>query len=362
MKFIFSILLMIFYFGVVSAQHPLLTSDLHVIDQSELKPGENIDEKIANNLFLKAEVNKTSCYVGENIMAEVKAYGRLNADSRVVQRPSLSGFSVIEMVDAYNSLSDKEKYKGVAYHTHLIRKVQLFPLQSGEFTVEPAEIETTVWLKKNETDFTNKSSSGSLFPKDITTSMIQKDIYLSTPPIKILVKPLPIGQPEDFSGAVGQFTIRMELPENQVAQFQPLVAKLIITGTGNLTLITDPDIDWPSQNDVPEARVSEDLDIYRFPLKGKKIFEYKLATKEPGAYSIPSVRFTYFDPEKEKYQSVNTEELHYRVSPAVEKEDDTSISAIASHRSAIPLQYVYFGIIVVGIAGVIIYQFRKKKE
>src|ERR1700712_475069 len=80
-----------------------------VDDQSELKGNESVDDKIKKNFFLKADISKTTCYVGEGLMATFKVYSRLNASSRVVKRPSLTGFSVIEMVDAYNNEPDIEK-------------------------------------------------------------------------------------------------------------------------------------------------------------------------------------------------------------------------------------------------------------
>jgi hypothetical protein len=57
-----------------------------VEDNSELDPGENADEKIRKNFFLKAEVSKTECYVGEPLMAVFKAYSRLDANSQVLKK------------------------------------------------------------------------------------------------------------------------------------------------------------------------------------------------------------------------------------------------------------------------------------
>src|SRR4051812_4023844 len=144
MKRVFTILLSFSFCLALFAQprmrhNPFYPTD-EVEDQSEIHPGETIDEKLKKNFFLLAEVNKTTCYVGENLMATFKAYSRLNANSRVVKRPSLTGFSVLEMVDAYNNEPSVEKWKGKPYFAHLIRKVQLFPLQAGTYQLDPAEI------------------------------------------------------------------------------------------------------------------------------------------------------------------------------------------------------------------------------
>jgi len=59
--------------GWASAPGDEDNSDVIVEDESELVGGENIDEKIKKNFFLNASVNKTSCYVGEPVMAVYKA-------------------------------------------------------------------------------------------------------------------------------------------------------------------------------------------------------------------------------------------------------------------------------------------------
>ena len=64
-----------------------------------LKPGENVMDKIHKNLFVKVQVSKTNCYVGEPIVATYKLYSHLNSESRVVKHPSLNGFSVYDMID-----------------------------------------------------------------------------------------------------------------------------------------------------------------------------------------------------------------------------------------------------------------------
>ncbi|MEW9503654.1 hypothetical protein, partial [Jeotgalibacillus marinus] len=38
----------------------------------------------------------------------------------------------------------KEMYNGKLYNCYLIRKVQLFPLQSGQLIIEPVEVENLV--------------------------------------------------------------------------------------------------------------------------------------------------------------------------------------------------------------------------
>jgi len=335
----------------LSAQQTFVQED-EVEDQSEIKPGENIEAKIKKNLFLKAEVSKTECYTGENIMAAFKAYTRFYTELRVVRRPSLSGFSVIEMVDTYNSRAEVEKYNGIYYNTHLIRKVQLFALQPGNFILEAAEVEGFI-------RFTQEKEEGNSFRRLFSRRAFNHELELKTPPVNIKVKPLPEkGQPEDFSGAVGQFNIFLQIPDSSIKQFQPLTARLVISGTGNIPLVTDPEIKWPVDK-VPDPQVTEDINKYEFPLGGSKIFEYRLSSRDTGNFSIPPVEFSYFDPKDKKYKRVSTKQVNYRVDVA-DKTDESKI--VTGNKSSFPLHYLYFGIIAIGIVSVIIYQAIKNKK
>lgn len=332
-----------FYCAVIVQAQPsfnrLLDLRNAVEDQSDILKGEDIDEKIKKNFFLKAEVSKTDCYVGEVIMATFKAYSRLNASSRVVKRPALTGFSVMEMVDAYNSEPDVETVNKIAYNMHLIRKVQLFPLQAGSFSLEPAVVESDI-----------------LFRNPKTT----KNISLETPAITITVKPLPEkNQPDSFSGAVGNFYIVLKMANQLPYQYDPVSVKLIIGGTGNFPLITDPDISWPEGTGASRPQVTEVLNKYVFPLSGEKIFEYALETRATGDFIIPPVSFTYFDPGDAKYKKAVTGSIHYTVKKDKRK---INLEKIIRHPRQIPIQYYYFGVIALGIAGWIIYLLVKSKK
>ena len=109
-----------------------------------LRPGEDPYKKIKENLFLKVQVDKKTCYAGEPVLATFKLYSCLESKSDIVKNPGFYGFSVFDMIN----LSDKEvlaeKINGKLFDVHTIRKVQLFPLQAGVFSIDPMEIRNRV--------------------------------------------------------------------------------------------------------------------------------------------------------------------------------------------------------------------------
>ncbi len=118
-------------FAQLGMPDPSAANPMDIDREYLLKPGENIKEKIRKNLFVKVQVDKTTCYVGEPIVATYKLYSRLSSESRVTKRPSLNGFSVYDMIDPGTDASSVEKLNGKPFVVHIIRKTQLVPLQAG---------------------------------------------------------------------------------------------------------------------------------------------------------------------------------------------------------------------------------------
>jgi hypothetical protein len=342
--------------------------DIDTEEESVLHPGDNITDKIQKNLFLRVETSKNTVYVGEPLMVVYKAYSRLNASSQVVKRPSLTGFSVMEMVDAYDGKPDVEKLNGRLYYTNLVRKVQLFPLQEGKYTLDPAEIESVIHFIKTDEPSGKKRSMGSLYNRNATPlfpAAVNHRTILRTDPQTINVKPLPTAnQPADFSGAVGQFAVIVKVPATPIHQGDLVKIQVTISGSGNLSLLTPPAIKWPKGVDTAEPSVKENINKYNFPLSGSKSFEYSFAAPDTGNYVIPAVHLPYYDPAEKKYKTASSDSITLHVLPGVKKTDDGG-AAIVSNSSAIPTKFYWFAGIVMVILACIAYQaisLRKGKK
>ena len=327
--------------------------DIDTESESELHPGEDINEKIRKNFFLKVHASKTTCFVGEPLMVVYKAYSRLNASSQVVKRPSLTGFSVLEMVDAYDGKAEIEKLNGVYYYTNVIRKVQLFPLQEGVFTLDPAEIESVIRFVKTGNWSSKKTEIEKLFPDQgtngLNASVINYKTMLRTDPLQISVKSLPKeGQPANFAGAVGQYTLNMQVPGGTIREGDLVKIQLVVNGSGNLSLLTAPEIDWPKGVDTADPVVKENFNKYAFPLTGSKVFEYAFAAPDTGDYNIPVVSMPYYDPQQKQYKTAATQPLTLHVLPGNNKEElkKRMDAAKKSNSNGIPRHYFFFGLVI----------------
>jgi len=305
-----------------------------------LKPGEDATEKVKKNLFVKVDVSKTNCYVGEPIVATYKLYSRLQSESRVTKHPSLNGFSVYDMVDPNNDASSVEKVNGKPFTVHIIRKAQLIPLQSGIIDLDPVEIDNTVHFLKN-TGKNNANNNNSvrdifddLFDESVQAVPIDEHITLESKPVAISVKALPEEKkPADFNGAVGHFTVQANIETKNITAQDAAILKLTVKGDGNLPVVNAPVVQWPSGIENYDASTStkEDIDKTVAPLSGSKTFEYSFTPKESGSYTIPSIQFSYFDPVSSSYKTMITQSLN--VSVAAAKHNHASSPAISNTTS-----------------------------
>ena len=333
---------------------------------------DNIADKVNKNMQLKLEVDKTSCYVGEPIVAVYKLYTRLKSESQLTENPSFNGFSVIDLTGQDISGYTRERLNGREYNVYAIRKAQLYPLQSGSIDLEPAVLENNIQFIKDEY-FANRSNDLSDLFDDFSLAtvpaewIIHQTVNLKSKPVTIEVKALPeTNKPASFTGAVGKFLLEAGLQKTNFPANEPGKLLLKISGSGNLQLLTAPVLTWPGGIDPFEPKVIEALNKTAVPVSGSKIFEYNFSANAPGEYSLPAIDFSYFDPVSASYKTITTKPFAFTVTkatgqmlieniPGSNKEPVTGINKIFNNRWWI---IVFIGILV--LAGLLIWVKKDK--
>jgi len=304
--------------GINPMLQPSLPSREPVADDKEyiLRPGENIVEKTKKNLFVKVQVDKNSCYVGEPIVATYKLYSRLRSESRVTKHPSLNGFSVYDMVDPNTDEASVETVNGKPFTVHVIRKAQLIPLQAGPIELSQVEVENTVhFLKSTDKHQRSNNLLQSLLDQlseGETGDDVQQHIVLTSKPLVITVKPLPENnKPADYNGAVGNFTMDASVDNKNISAQDAATLKVTVHGSGNLPVVDAPQVQWPANVNVYNTSAKEDIDKTVVPMKGSKTFEYVFTPKVAGNYTIPAIMFSYFDPSSSTYKTLQSQPLQF---------------------------------------------------
>lgn len=288
----------------------------HPFDDYILKKGENVNDKVKKNLFIKLDVSKTNCYVGEPIVASYKLYTRLRSESTITDAPSFNGFSVSDLDLNNNNSSGVEKYNGRDYNVYTLRKVELYPLQPGNITLDPVVADNKVTFIK--ADYAGAQQGDMFFDMmqnfaDATTpadAVVEEHVTLKSKPVVITVKPLPEeNKPADFKGSVGNFSIQSSLQKNNITTDDAGNLKIVISGAGNIQLVNAPKINWPQGIDGYDAKITDGIDKLSAPMKGNKTFTYPFTVSKPGDYTIPAIAFSYFDPVAVVYKTVSTNQL-----------------------------------------------------
>ncbi len=274
-----------------------------------LKKGESVQEKVNRNMQLKLHTDKTSVYEGEPILATYKLYSRLKSESNLTKNPSFNGFSVVDMQqnDGLNNYG-REKLNGKEYNVYIIRKAQLYPLQSGTIELETATMDNRIQFVQY-----NGSNSTGAYTID-PNALVTENVSLSSKPLIVTVKPLPEqGKPLSFKGAVGNFKIEATLEKNNFSTQETGKLILSIAGKGNMQLLTCPDISWPAGFEAFELKVTDNTDKTTIPISGSKTFEIPFSVQNTGNYIFPSINFSFFDPATASYKILSTKEIPFSV-------------------------------------------------
>ena len=251
------------------------------------KQAQSIDD-----IFIRAEVNKTTVYRGEQLFATYKLYSAYPVRGSDRQKlPDLNGF-YSSHIDFEQSQPRQEVLNGKRYYVFDLRKYILFPQKSGELQVDDIEFDLTVQVKSDEPI---QTFFGPRY------RMIDKSITLTSKPITINVKPLPKPQPASFSGAVGKFNFTAGVSPTAVETNESVTLTYKISGSGNINLIDHPTHALPVEFEVYDPKINLSKSQKSNTLSGTKTWEYLMIPRNPGTYTIESPAFSYFDPVKEEY-------------------------------------------------------------
>ncbi|RPE13537.1 protein BatD [Chitinophaga lutea] len=325
-------------------------------DPAILRSGEDVKEKLRKNLFVKVEVDKTTVYEGQQLTATYKLYTRLPTNSNVTKVPAFKGFSARDIELPNPPQAYEETVNGVPYKVFIIRKTLLFPLQSGQLELDPAEVDNQVHLVKMQRGKRKNPFADDPFFRDAFGSSPFDDAFfddafgnheyevvpykIQSPVVKVTVKPLPAeGRPASFNGAVGSFTMTAGTDKKELSTDDALSLKVTISGHGNVNLLNAPPLNVPGAFEKYDPTVSDNIEKNSNPLSGSRQFQYVLMPQEKGDYELPPVEFSYFDPQANAYKTLSSAAfpLHVIAGKQIkkEKEDFAGKTELAGIRTTV---------------------------
>ncbi|MDD3512084.1 MAG: BatD family protein [Fermentimonas sp.] len=251
-----------------------------------------------SDAFIRAIVSKNNPYEQEGFTVTFRLYTTLNiVNFGRIQFPEFEGFMVEEIDIPTNQQLKMERYNGRNYYTADLRRTLLFPQRSGQITIPSGTIEMvfSVPSGRNVTTFFGSQEL-----------MVDVNKALVTNPVAINVRPLPANRPESYANAVGTFTINPNINSTQLRANEVISLRLEISGTGNMKLISNPEVEFPNNFEVYDPTVTNALNVTSNGLTGIRTIEYMAIPRYEGSYTIPPIEFSYFDTNTNSYKTLTT--------------------------------------------------------
>jgi hypothetical protein len=258
--------------------------------------------------FAELVIPKESAYVGEQIPIELRFY----FNQRIQYQPYPQGqYPLIDgegfVTKKYQEPSEKQfEVNGRPYRV-VVYKTALTGVKPGRLELQSA---TQSFLISSP--FGSRSAPGFVDPFE---DYQQQVVDVKTNGASIDIKALPTaGRPASFSGAVGDFTLAISAQPSKTKTGEPVSMKVSIKGLGNFDRMEQPTLTntdgWRTYLPSEETEALDDLG-----LSAVKTFNYPLIAEKP-AKNLPTVEFSYFDPNAEKYVTLKSAPISIEVDGA----------------------------------------------
>ena len=259
-------------------------------------------EDLKKYVYFSVSMDNETAYINEGIPLLLRLHVRSGIDVKLNQYPKFAstGFSVLPFEQPMERRANIEGF--------LFRIIDfsttVYPVRSGELSLGPAELTCNLLVKRE--------SRTSFF-----TQQMKYPLTVVSEPYKITVKPLPsTGQPESFSGAVGQYDLNVEVKPTKLKVGEPITLTMIVQGRGNIDIVNMPKLIDLTQFKAYDPQIS----VSKKDNSGRKTFEQVLIPTSDSIKAIPEIQFSYFDPKAEQYKTHTRGPIPIQVEPSDDAE------------------------------------------
>ena len=283
---------------------------------------------VNENLHLVAEVSNANPYLNEGISIVYKLYysPQINVTNvGEIETPEYENFWS-QSIKIPRLQIERGSFKGDSYNFVTWKKIVLYPQKSGKLDILPLSLDVSVDVPTNRRDF---------FGNRVYNQVSKK---VTAGKRSINVKALPVNAPESFNGAVGKFDIKLNTNKTELNASESLQATVKISGKGNLKLFSPPSVQAPSSLEKYDPEYNEKVSTSLTGMKGFISNTYTLVPQFQGKYPVSSVEFTFFNPQLNKYETINSDDIIINVleGPLSLDENNINITNTQSSNNILP--------------------------
>lgn len=256
------------------------------------KSQKELSKNMRDQMFVRAVPSADTAYIGQQVTLDYNIYYTVNVRRYdQVQEPKYDGF-FSEQLRSISRNKNVEIIDGVQYNVTTVRRVALYPQQTGKLSIEASKFKLGVNAPGKK--------SRSIFYEPLNY------YNFSTEPITITVLELPSGAPASFSGAVGEYTANSVVSPSNLTTDDALTVILEVSGNGDVKQTLPPQIIFDDNLEVYNTSVLEKKSVARADyLQSFMKVEYTILPKVAGRYLIEP-KFTYYNPDSARYITILT--------------------------------------------------------
>ena len=247
-------------------------------------------EKKSKDIFVRAEVDKESVFVGESIIVRYFLYTESSTpltSMDIRKFPKLDKF--LKRFHQEKIAPERVRFDGKLYVRRVMYTAQLFAEKAGNFKIDPISLKVQYGSRQNPF-----SGFGLNFP-----SGRSKSTTVSSKPLNIEVMSLPSeGMESHFSGLVGKHKFALKINKNKFIINEPIEMQLSVHGNGALELFEAPVL-LKDQN-IEAFEKTSDFQVNP-DFTGSKKISYTYLGRGNIDLKDLTIPVSYFDPELRKY-------------------------------------------------------------
>ena len=250
-------------------------------------------------------------YVGEQVNVEFDLY--IREDQRHLRaRPpgeaALDDFWVVDTRDDMSRRRSRTRRDGRFWYVTPLDTSAIFPFRAGPTTIDAIEVPL---------------ARASLFGRGDTT-VVESD------PVDLEIQPLPDGAPEGFSsGNVGHFEFSVDVDSKTARAGGDLTVRATAEGPVRSDQIGEPTAEFSDGFRKIASSDETSQSVVDGRLQATRTFEYRLMPVVDGTLQIPSLVFSYFDPDLEEYITHRSDPIDIDVEPGDVPESIDDIAPIS---------------------------------
>jgi hypothetical protein len=325
------------------------------------------DNPVSNGMvFMRFIPAKSTVYAGEKVRASLYLYYSpeytVSGDYPVAT--SYSGFWSEADADYSRNYNDTTVYiNGKRFYRRTIYSEYLFPNAIG--TVKMPEYTYSCYLTKYDEDVYSWDSYDMSF-----------DLVSEPSTITVLDLPKHDSLP-GFAGDVGQYKMTCKVSADTTKCWEPITVTMFITGTGNFQFMMTPQLSMPpgfrAQNILAQDSSTYEYDYYdNYDYKATetgKLYRYLITPEKEGDFHLPGISFSYFDPKKKEYVTLQSDSFRLHVAPGdtiqsetVNNLPDSFFEKKGKKEESATIVFVCIALLLVPVGAFVFYRYKRKQR